>query len=131
MEDDVSVGDRIRYARRHLGIGQQDLATRVGVTRSTIYQWESGTTEPSHKKLGLIAHALGLGMNELMTDQPDPPVQEKQEAEQTADTLGFERLAQLWLRLSDRDRRVLLQIVQVLAEDKPQLGPAVGEPDTE
>ena len=127
----MSVGDRIRYARRHLGIGQQDLATRVGVTRSTISQWESGATEPSHKKLGLIAHVLGLGMNELMSDQPDPPVQEKQEAEQSADTQAFERLVQLWLRLGDRDRRVLLRIVQVLAEDEPQLGSALDEPDTE
>jgi transcriptional regulator with XRE-family HTH domain len=127
MEDNVSVGDHIRYARRQLGLSQQDLATRVGVTRSTIYQWESGAAEPSSKKLGLVAHVVGLRLEELLADPPEPTVREKKEPEQTMDALAFERLAQLWLRLSDRDRRVLLRIVEVLAEDEPQPEPALNK----
>jgi transcriptional regulator with XRE-family HTH domain len=123
MEDSVSVGDHIRYARRQLGLSQQDLATRVGVTRSTIYQWESGAAEPSSKKLGLVAHVVGLRLEELLADPPEPSVRKEKAPEQTVDALAFERLTQLWLRLNDRDRRVLLRIVEVLAEDEPQPGP--------
>jgi transcriptional regulator with XRE-family HTH domain len=127
VEDKVSVGDRIRYARRQLGLSQQDLATRVGVTRSTIIQWESGATEPSSKKLGLVAHVVGLRLDELLADPPEPTVREKKEPEQTVDAPAFEQLAQLWLRLSDRDRRVLLRIVEVLAEDERQPVPALSK----
>jgi transcriptional regulator with XRE-family HTH domain len=123
-EDNVNVGDHIRHARRQLGLSQQDLATRVGVTRSTIIQWESGATEPSSKKLGLVAHVVGLRLEELLADPPEPTVREKTEPEQTVDAAAFERLAQLWLRLSDRDRRVLLRLVELLAEDEPRAGPA-------
>jgi transcriptional regulator with XRE-family HTH domain len=119
MEDNVSVGDHIRYARRQLGLSQQDLATRVGVTRSTINQWESGAAEPSSKKLGLVAHVVGLRLEELLADLPEPTVRAKKGPEQTVDAPAFERLAQLWPRLSDRDRRVLLRIVEALAEDEP------------
>jgi transcriptional regulator with XRE-family HTH domain len=126
VEDNVSVGDHIRYARRKLGLSQQDLATRVGVTRSTIIQWESGATEPSSKKLGLVAHVVGLRLDELLADPPEPTVREKKEPEQTVDAPAFDLLAQLWLRLSDRDRRVLLRIGEVLAEEEPQPGPASG-----
>jgi transcriptional regulator with XRE-family HTH domain len=122
MEASVSVGDHIRIARRQLGLSQQDLATRVGVTRSTIVQWESGATEPSSKKLGLIAHVVGLRLEELLTDPPEPTTRQKIEPEQTVDASAFEQLAQLWLKLSDRDRRVVLRVVEVLAEDEPQPG---------
>jgi transcriptional regulator with XRE-family HTH domain len=127
VEDNVPVGDHIRHARRQLGLSQQDLATRVGVTRSTIIQWESGATEPSSKKLGLVAHVVGLRLDELLADPQEPTVREKTEPEQTVDAPDFKRLAQLWLRLSDRDRRVLLRIVEVLAEDQPQSGPALSK----
>jgi len=123
----VSVGDHIRYARRQLGLSQQDLATRVGVTRSTIIQWESGATEPSSRKLGLVAHVAGMRLEELLADPQEPTVREEKGPEQTEDALAFERLAQLWLRLSDRDRRVLLRMVEVLAEDEPQPGPALAK----
>jgi transcriptional regulator with XRE-family HTH domain len=127
LEDNVSVGDHIRYARRQLGLSQQDLATRVGVTRSTIIQWESGATGPSSRKLGLVAHVVGMRLEELLADPPEAPVREEKDPEQTEDAPAFERLAQLWLRLSDRDRRVLLRMVEVLAEDEPQPGPALGK----
>jgi transcriptional regulator with XRE-family HTH domain len=123
VEENVSVGDHIRYARRQLGFSQQDLATRVGVTRSTINQWECGAAEPSSKKLGLVAHVVGLKLE--LANPPEPRVSEKKVPEQTVDALRFDRLVQLWPRLSDRDRRVLLRIVEVLAEDDPKPGLAL------
>ena len=115
----MSVGDHIRYARRQLGLSQQDLATRVGVTRSAIIQWESGSTEPSSKKLGLVAHVVGLRLEELLANPPEPTLREKKDLESTVDAPAFKRLAQLWPSLSDRDRRVLLRIVEVLANEEP------------
>jgi transcriptional regulator with XRE-family HTH domain len=113
-EDNVAVGDHIRHARRQLGLSQQDLASRVGVTRSTIIQWESGATEPSSKKLGLVAHVVGLRLEELLADPPEP-VREKTEPEQTVDAPAFERLAQLWVlavwkRFGDREGTGILRL---------------------
>jgi hypothetical protein len=62
---------------------------------------------------------LGLRLEELLADPPEPTLREKKEPESTVDAPAFNRLAQLWPRLSDRDRRVLLRLVEVLADDEP------------
>jgi transcriptional regulator with XRE-family HTH domain len=126
-EGNVSLCDHIRHARRQIGLSQQDLASRVGVTRSTIIQWESGATEPSSKKLGLVAHVVGMRLEELLAAPPDASVRNRKELEATEYAPVFDRLAQLWLRLSDRDRRVLLRIAAVLADDKPEPAPESGQ----
>ena len=46
---------RIRAAR---GLTQAELAGRLGVARTTISRWETGTTEPPLRALGPLCHAL-------------------------------------------------------------------------
>lgn len=40
-----TIGDRIKSRREHLGMTQQQLADFVGVTRSSVSQWEGGSTK--------------------------------------------------------------------------------------
>jgi transcriptional regulator with XRE-family HTH domain len=64
-----TIGDRIRQARVAAGIRtQQQLADAVGVTRSAVSQWESGTSQhvkPEH--LAAIAEACSVEMRWLAT----------------------------------------------------------------
>jgi transcriptional regulator with XRE-family HTH domain len=50
-----TLGDRIARARRHAGWEQDDLATRVGVSRALISKWERDKAEPRPSQLERVA----------------------------------------------------------------------------
>lgn len=54
----MTIGARIREARKRLGMSQQALATEVGVSRPAVAQWESGESAPKKENIGPIAEAL-------------------------------------------------------------------------
>lgn len=58
-------GERIRRARIKAGLTQLQLATKLGLTRPTITQWETGATTPHAGKLEELAKALGLPRLEI------------------------------------------------------------------
>jgi len=51
----------LRSQRTKAGLSQGDYAKLVGVSASTIYNWESGTTKPSEKDLAKLVSVRGLG----------------------------------------------------------------------
>ena len=55
---DNLVGKRIETLRKSKKISQEDLAEMVGVSRTTVYKWESGTAKPNFAKLQALACAL-------------------------------------------------------------------------
>lgn len=55
---DNSVGKRIETLRKSKKISQEDLAEKVGVSRTTIYKWESGTSVPNYANMQALACAL-------------------------------------------------------------------------
>ncbi len=44
IREPVALGDHLRRRRMELGLFQKDVATRLGVTASTIWNWEHGWT---------------------------------------------------------------------------------------
>ncbi len=50
--------------RRRSGLSQTDYASLVGVSSSTIYNWESGSTKPSGKHLATLVSLRGIGKRE-------------------------------------------------------------------
>ncbi|HGJ5856689.1 helix-turn-helix transcriptional regulator [Arsenophonus nasoniae] len=58
--------ERIRQARNHNKMTQESLGKRIGVSKATISQWESGTTEPNGKNLVSLAKALGVTIEWLL-----------------------------------------------------------------
>lgn len=55
---DNSVGKRIETLRKLKKISQEDLAEKVGVSRMTVYKWESGTSVPNYANMQALARAL-------------------------------------------------------------------------
>lgn len=55
---DYSVGKRIETLRKSKKISQEDLAEKVGVSRMTVYKWESGTSVPNYANMQALARAL-------------------------------------------------------------------------
>ena len=54
----------LKAQRRKSGLSQEDYASLVGVSSSTIYNWESGSTKPSGKHLATLVSLRGIGKRE-------------------------------------------------------------------
>ncbi len=51
----------MKAQRKRSGLAQEDYASLVGVSSSTIYNWESGSTKPSGKHLATLVSLRGIG----------------------------------------------------------------------
>lgn len=56
----------LRTRREELGLGQAELASRVGVTQQTISRWENGEVVPPPKRLAKVAQALDLDLDRVL-----------------------------------------------------------------
>lgn len=57
---EMTIGDRLRAARKDAGLSQADLAARVGVSQPAVANWESGVHDPRRLMLAKLAEALGV-----------------------------------------------------------------------
>lgn len=55
----------IKELRKSAGLTQTKFAEAMGVTQSTVSQWESGRVLPDTSKLPKIAEVLGCSMADL------------------------------------------------------------------
>ena len=61
-----SLGKRIRTARIQAGYTQEDVAEKVGVSRTAVSQWEIGDIEPKISNLIAVAEALNVSTDYLL-----------------------------------------------------------------
>jgi transcriptional regulator with XRE-family HTH domain len=60
------VGERLRTARRSVGLTQKQLADELGVESITVSRWERGATSPSLTRLRRIAELTGTTVSDLV-----------------------------------------------------------------
>ena len=58
----ATIGDRIAGAREAAGIGQSELARKLGVKVKTIRGWENDLTEPRANKLQMLSGLLNVSL---------------------------------------------------------------------
>ncbi len=54
----------LRARRERLGLSREDFAKLAGVSASTIYNWESGSTRPGDEHLAMLVTLRDLGKRE-------------------------------------------------------------------
>lgn len=59
MELGSDFSDDFRRGRLHLGLTQEQAAQRIGVSKTTVQNWESGRTEPRYGELLRVFVAFG------------------------------------------------------------------------
>lgn len=64
--DYVDMGKRIRKQRQLIGLTQQELAERIGVSTSFVGHVERGTRKASLETLVALSNALGVGVDYLL-----------------------------------------------------------------
>lgn len=67
----MTIGDRIRERRTALGLTQEALAHKAGISVPTVSRVERGLHKPNLGNLALIAGALGCLMADLVPE-PEP-----------------------------------------------------------
>lgn len=80
---DNSVGKRIETLRKSKKISQEDLAEKVGVSRTTIYKWESGTAKPNYANMQALARALETTVS-FFTDETSFGCDEEEKEKESA-----------------------------------------------
>jgi XRE family transcriptional regulator, regulator of sulfur utilization len=71
-EQGTSLGQRVRQYRESQGYTLSQLAKLSGVSRSYLYQVESGESSPTEEKLNAIAMALGVSIPDLLGINVEP-----------------------------------------------------------
>src|SRR2546423_14326366 len=68
----AALGKRIRALRRQANLSQEDVAERVGLTRTSITNIERGRQQLQIHTLVAIAHTLGVRLDELLLYEEEP-----------------------------------------------------------
>lgn len=125
----TEIGKRVAKRRIDLGLQQEELADRAGVSRPYISRLERGVV-PSPKLLELdaVAGALDMSIAEL-TSVEDPVATTEALRREAQAVLGAddgETLDLIVQKVRDRppaDRRTVLQVMDVLASGFPPISP--------
>lgn len=72
MAADTAIGTRIKKRRQVLDMTQQDLADALGVSKSTVANWETGKHFPL-RYLGKVEDVLGVSLDDAEEPLEIPP----------------------------------------------------------
>ncbi len=71
----MAIKDRIKEARQNKHLTQEQLASKIGVAKSTLAGYETGIREPGVEIIGKIMCVLNVDANYLWQDEVDFPMQ--------------------------------------------------------
>ncbi len=111
------VAMRIRDARRALALTQDELARRIGVSRSAIAQWETDRTGQIRANLARVAAVLGVSVGYLMSGEKDAGLVNVETADERA-------LLSLYRQIREPGRSELLRNARRMAANQDQPAPA-------
>lgn len=121
----MTLGERIKKARRSLDLTQQKFADQIGTTQNNIASYEIGRREPSSAAINNICKTFSISEDWLRTGEGEMFIQrsEEDELKQAIDSMlhgrnpSFKRrLINVLASLDDDDWLVLEEKVQELAE---------------
>jgi transcriptional regulator with XRE-family HTH domain len=65
MDEMMDLAKRIRWWRKKRCLTQEDVAAKLGVTRTAISAWEVGIADPTQGNLRKFVEIIGIGMVEF------------------------------------------------------------------
>ncbi len=119
------IGDRLRVLREETKLSQGDIEERTGLLRCYVSRVENGHTVPAVETLEKFARALEVPLYHLMYDgEAPPPLKARAGRKAQRDEFGtsgrdarvLDKFRKYLAKVSDRDRQMLLQILQKMAK---------------
>ena len=68
----MTLGEKIRFARKSSGLSQEQLAEKLCVSRSAIAKWETDKGIPDIENLKILSRLLNISLDTLLDDSADP-----------------------------------------------------------
>lgn len=68
----MTTGQRVAQKRKELGLSQEALGEKLGVSRQSIYKWESDSALPEVEKLVALSRLFGVSVGWLLGVEEDP-----------------------------------------------------------
>ena len=68
----MAQNERMKRARKAIGLSQEELARKIGVSRQTINMIERGDYNPTLKLCIQLCHALGPTLDALFWEEETP-----------------------------------------------------------
>ena len=65
----MEFGNKLYEMRKEKELSQEELASRLEVTRQTVSKWELGDSTPDLDKLVLLAEPFEISLDELVLDK--------------------------------------------------------------
>ena len=120
MELNMVIGKRLRNLRERQNLSQGDVETRTGLLRCYVSRVENGHTVPAVETLEKFARALNVPLYRLFYDGDKPPAGRTPRKTKHQNLFGaggsraiyVHKLRKLLARIEERDRRLLLAILQ-------------------
>ena len=78
----MTLGDKIRTARKQEGLSQEQLSEKLGISRSSVAKWETDKGIPDISNLIALSDVFGLSLDELIKE--DTTVKKKIIADSSA-----------------------------------------------
>ena len=126
---DIHVGSRVRFRRMLLGMSQEKLGEKLGLTFQQVQKYEKGINRIGASRLFDLAQVLGVSVQFFYEEAPTPEghplapegFAEKPEEHSIVEFLrsrdGLE-LNKAFVRISDvKARRAIVELVRSLADD--------------
>ena len=93
----MTIGQTIAAQRRKLGLSQEQLGEKMGVTRQSISKWESDAALPELEKLIALSRLFQMPVGQLLgieepTAPEEQPAPEPVEVQQLAERIAGEYL---------------------------------------
>lgn len=73
----MEIGNKILELRKNIGLSQEELAEKVGVSRQTISKWELGETSPDIAQAKKLSKIFNISIDELVNNDKKDIIIEK------------------------------------------------------
>lgn len=120
MKTDKHIGQRVRMRRMMLGITQESLGDKIGLTFQQVQKYEKGTNRIGAGRLLEIAGILDVEVGYFFDGAPDAPGKSKENRE-TAELTGLLgtrdglALNRAFLKIDPTTRRKIVDLVEQIA----------------
>lgn len=94
----MTIGERIKTARKAARLSQRELGEKIGVTHAAVGQWESGVNLPSLAVRLQLAEVFGIKPAEFLPEVPTDAI--------------MTRIAELVDRTPQSKRQALLAVIE-------------------
>lgn len=67
----MNLAEKLTIQRKKMGMSQEQLADRLGITRQSVSKWEAGSSVPEISKLVAMSELFGVSLDYLLKDYLD------------------------------------------------------------